>query len=158
MILGARQQKIYGAVKDLCRIRSVPPSARDISRQSGYRIGDVNRALPTLLLKGFVRQDRFGYFIANEPPHVTVLAHTLEAGRICRESLLGPSKEIRLVRARRIITRTLHYKHNYSIEAIAEVLHRHPTTVGDYIYTERTWQKAKARAIRFRRHEERVAT
>lgn len=157
MILGERQQKIYEAVKDLCRLRSVLPSSRDISRQSGYRIGDVNRVLPTLISKGFVRQDRFGYFIANEPPHVTVLAHALEVGRICRESLLGPSKEIRLVRARKIITRTLHYKHNYSIEAISEILHRHPTTVGDYIYTERAALKAKARAIRFRRHEERVA-
>jgi hypothetical protein len=157
MILGSRQQIIYDTIKELCRIRAVAPTIKDVSRRSHYRPSEVKEALRLLIKKGFVSEDRFGCLVANQEPHKTVIRDTLERTKISFYELVGPTKTIHLVRARRHITRTLHLKYGYSCFAIAEILHRHRNTIVDYVDTDKTIAKAKARYARLYSHTEQVA-
>ena len=145
--LQSLQADVYRAAVEIIGERGYAARAEDIGRRKRRRPSQLHRPIARCAHFGFVRVDRSGHVTPNRPPHDVVLHAVCRRNGITLEQMRGPDKSIVLVRARRIVAKTLHADFHYSHRVIGIVLGRHPSSVEDYLDSERAVRRSKARSI-----------
>ncbi|MDB5584861.1 MAG: Bacterial dnaA protein helix-turn-helix [Bradyrhizobium sp.] len=135
------QQKLYETVKGF----EGPITAQELRALLGWQTQDFRQRMKACLSKGYIVVDAAGVISACEPPHDRIMREVCTANGLSPSDVQGPSKTMKLARARRTIANRLQLT-AYSFKDIGDVVNRHPSTVLDYLFPARAAERSQRRA------------
>ena len=147
--------RLYAVIVELFNEKRRPLTRAEIIRAAGYKPNRSYCLFDPLIKRKFVGVDKANRIVPWTSPHEIVCADVCAAMSLTMDEIRSRSKQAKLVRARRLITRRLRVEYNWQLTDIAKVINRGLNTVDEYFHRERAVRRSKQRVQRHRAQQHR---